>query len=264
MMTMPPLASIKDIDTNFDFTSDSKNFWNGFWDTKRNGGFGSGGSDPDSASMMLRHYHCVLWSRTLPNGEELKLCEGGSKFYLRRVGEPRVMDLGSDSITVSFKWNWDLMQKVQAQIVDYKSFMEDWMHTSYTIGGMMLFPAFWWGLNQSRGCHLHIKDRWDLTLECIRRYYLGEPNALSKCFERGWNKEFFSWFVDFKGFVDYFLLQDCVTEDYSAVKLWHSTSLDDKDPVPNDAKSYLAFMDKQIEFLANRNRRIKELCNNYK
>lgn len=57
MMTMPPLASIKDIDTNFDFTSDSKNFWNGFWDTKRNGGFGSGGSDPDSASMMLRHYH---------------------------------------------------------------------------------------------------------------------------------------------------------------------------------------------------------------
>lgn len=255
--------SIKDINTNFDFTSDSKRFWDGFWDPSRNGGFGSGGSDPDSQSMMLRHYHCALWSKTLPNGEELKLYEGSSRFYLRRVGEERIMDLGSDSITVSFKWNQMLMKMVQDEVADYKRFMEDWMHRSYTIGGMMLFPAFWWGINQSRGCHAHIKDRWDLTLECIRRYYNGESNALSKCFDRGWNKEFFDWFIDFKGFVDFFFLQDCVSEDYSEVKLWHTTSLDDKDPVPHDVKSYFALMKNQTEFLEKRNRRIREYCDNY-
>lgn len=249
------------IDVKFDFTSDSKGFWEGFWDSNRNGGFGGGGSDPDSKSTMLRQYHRLLWSRTLPNGEELKLYSGGSKFYLRRIGESRIMDLGSDSITASFRWNWNLMKQVQASIPDYKKFVEDYMHSTYTIGGMMLFPAFWWGINQSRGCHAHIKDRWDLTLECIRRYYNGELSPLSKCFERGWNKEFFSWFIDFKGFVDFFLLQDCVSDDYN-VRLLHPTSLEGKDPVPQDVESYMDFINQELEFVAKRNRRILDFCNN--
>lgn len=250
-----------DIDVKFDFTTDSKGFWEGFWDPNRNGGFGGGGSDPDSKSHMLRHYHRFLWSRTLPNGEDLKLYEGGSKFYLRRVGETRIMDLGSDSITASFRWDWNLMKQVQSSIPDYIKFVEDYMHSTYTIGGMMLFPAFWWGINQSRGCHAHIRDRWDLTLECIRRYYNGGKSPLSKCFDRGWNKEFFSWFVNFKGFVDFFLLQDCVSEDYEKVNLLHATSLDDKDPVPHDVTSYFNFIKNELSFVEKRNKRILDFCN---
>lgn len=35
---------IRDIDVNFDFTSDTKGFWEGFWE--RNDGLGAGGADP--------------------------------------------------------------------------------------------------------------------------------------------------------------------------------------------------------------------------
>jgi len=31
------------------------------------------------------------------------------------------------------------------------------------------------------------------------------------------DKEFFELFVDFKGYIDYFYLQDCVSYDYSKV-----------------------------------------------
>jgi hypothetical protein len=52
----------------------------------------------------------------------------------------------------------------------------------YTIGGMMVFPAERAGgkmtINGARGFHPKIKDRFDLTLECIRRHYLGEPSPL--------------------------------------------------------------------------------------
>ena len=34
--------NLKDIDVNFDFTSDTKGFWDGFWE--RNDGLGSGGA----------------------------------------------------------------------------------------------------------------------------------------------------------------------------------------------------------------------------
>ena len=37
---------LRDIDVKFDFTSDTKGFWDGFWE--RNDGLGAGGADPDS------------------------------------------------------------------------------------------------------------------------------------------------------------------------------------------------------------------------
>jgi hypothetical protein len=42
----------------------------------------------------------------------------------------------------------------------------------YTIGGMMVFPGNQidgkMTINQARGCNGNIKDRFDLTVECIR------------------------------------------------------------------------------------------------
>ena len=63
--------NLKDLNTNFDFTTDSANFWHEFWD--RNNGLGAGGSDPDIASKTLQEYHRLLWSRKLPNGENMHL-----------------------------------------------------------------------------------------------------------------------------------------------------------------------------------------------
>lgn len=39
------------IDKNYDFTMDSKGYWDNFWE--RNDGLGSGKSDPDNVSLTL-------------------------------------------------------------------------------------------------------------------------------------------------------------------------------------------------------------------
>ena len=116
------------------------------------------------------------------------------------------------------------------------------------------------GMNQSRGCNRQICDRWDLTLECIRRYYKGEESPLSKTMDMKENKQFFDLFVDFKGYVDFFFLQDCVTDDYSSVKFWLDTPLFVSNPIPNDVDTYLKFIENELDFTQKRNNRIKEFC----
>ena len=90
--------NIKDIDITFDFTTDTKGFWDGFWE--RNDGLGAGGADPDSKSKTLRLYSQLLWSKPLPNGEVMQLEDGRSKFYLRW----KDFYFGNDSITASFRY----------------------------------------------------------------------------------------------------------------------------------------------------------------
>ena len=69
-----------------------------------------------------------------------------------------------------------------------------------------------------RGQHSKIEDRFDLTLECIRRYYLRKPNPLAEVLVL--YKDFFDLFENFRGYTDFFLLQDLVSEDWSAVKFF--------------------------------------------
>lgn len=242
---------IKDIDVNFDFTSDSMDYWEGFW--ARNEGMGAGGSDPDSKSATLRIYHQLLWSRLLPNGETMQLESGRSRYYLRWKN----IYFGSDSILASFRYcdNKAFILKVEEEVENFHALIENFIHRSYTMGGMMLLPSFRWCLNQARGCHKRICDRWDLTMECIRRYYKCEDSPLTKTLLR--SKDFFDLFVDFKGFVDFFFLQDCVTDDYSQVLLWHDTAFFEAKPIPKTKEDYLSFLQKELDFVEKRNARIK-------
>lgn len=249
-------SSLKEIDAFFDFTTDTPHYWDGF--LSRGGGLGTGGPDPDSKSPMARRIHQLLWSRELPNGETMILEDGRSRFYLKW----KDICFGSDSIIVSFRYdrNRPFLRKLEEFLPDYHGFMEDYLHRACNIGGVMLFPSFQWCLNQARGCSRRISDRWDLTLECIRRYYLGESSPLDKCLNHPTNRYFFSLFLDFKGFVDFFFLQDCVTEDYSNVKLWLETSLFEVNPIPKTVEDYLSFIGKELDFVSKRNRRIEEFC----
>ena len=57
-----------------------------------------------------------------------------------------------------------------------KDELDEFIRLSYTIGGMMLFPSNpvdgKHTINQARGMKRDaIGNRFDLTLECIRRYY---------------------------------------------------------------------------------------------
>ena len=121
------------IDVAFDFTSDTPNYWNNFWD---DGVLGGGGADPEAVSKTLQTYHQFLWSKLLPNGEQMNL-----------------------------------------SMPNYQSFIEDFIHRTYTIGGSIIFPKEN-SINRARGVNPFIKDRWDLTLECIIRYYKNDSSPL--------------------------------------------------------------------------------------
>lgn len=242
---------LSDINVNFDFTEDTPNFWNGFWE--RANGLGAGGADPDAKSKTLREYHRLLWSRPLPNGETMELEDGRSRYYLRW----KDIYFGSDSITATFRYyrNVKLLEEIKEQVGDYHAFVESYLRRLYTIGGTIILPSFVWCLNQARGCNKRICDRWDLTLECIRLFYLGKESPLNSSLEK--SRHFFELFVDFKGFVDFFFLQDCVDESYEKVLMWLDTPLFITNPIPADVKTYIAFVQAQLDFVDKRNQRIQ-------
>ena len=227
------------IDITFDFRSDSS------------------GKDPDSYSPTLNAYHKTLWSKQLPNGEIMELKSGRPYYYL----EWKNFDFGSDSIIVELRYpqrNKKILDEVNKKVEDIEAFYEDLERRSYSIGGMIIFPKHNQSINQKRGTNSLISDRWDLTLECIRRYYAGESSPLSQVIES--DKAFFDLFVDFKGYVDFFFLQDCVSEDYSTVDIWCGDTSFEKGGLPETIEDYFEFIRREHIFLDKRNARIKEYC----
>ena len=88
-----------EIDIHFDFTTDTRGYWENFWDN--NNGLGASKRDPDTYSKTLQKYHQFLWSKKLPNGEQMELTIGSGPHYLTWKN----FRFGSDSITASFRYN---------------------------------------------------------------------------------------------------------------------------------------------------------------
>lgn len=228
--------TLQDINVTFDVKSDSR------------------GKDPDYASATMKSYHQLLWSKPLPNGEVMQL-ETGKDCYLKWNG----IYLGSDSITATFRNGRNKhFEEFKNGIPNYEEYEKENLSKLYTIGGAIIFPQTHWSMNRARGCHPRICDRWDLTLECIRRYYAGEHSPLDKSLME--SKQFFDLFVDFKSYTDFFLLQDCVDDSYK-VKFWFDTPLFENEPMPKTLESYLAWIQTQLDFTAKRNKRIQEYIN---
>ena len=211
------------------------------------------GNDPDIASKTLKKYHKLLWSRRLPNGQFMNLKTGYGANYLTWNG----FRFGSDSILLTMRYNKNekLLREVQKHLPNYKHFIESTLREFYTIGGMIIFPKHKNSINQIKGCNHLISDRWDLTMECIRRYYSGEESPLNWVLRN--DRDFFDLFVNFKGYVDYFYLNDCVSEDYSKVQSWLGNLNFSSSPLPQTPEEYLFFIDCQLNFLRKRNERIK-------
>lgn len=227
------------IDITFDFRSDTPI-----------------GEDPDKYSQTLKTYHQMLWSKALPNGEEMELKKGKGLYYLTW----RDYDFGSDSIIVELRYKKykKIIDEVGRIVGDIEAYYEELVRRSYSIGGMIIFPKHTNSMNQARGRSPLISDRWDLTLECIRRYYVGEKSPLSKVIES--DNWFYDLFVDFKGYVDFFFLQDCVSENYSEVDIWCGNASFEKSGLPETVEDYFDFIRKEHEFLDKRNNRIQEYC----
>jgi hypothetical protein len=139
-----------------------------------------------------------------------------------------------------------------------ESELEEALHRGYTIGGMILFPgprvSGMQTINQARGRNRKIEDRFDLTLECIRRHYVGGASPLSGDLAR--YAPFFTLFGTFRGYVDFFLLQDLVTPDYSTVRFWAPFDDFATSALPADLDAYLKYRTTMLTWIDARNRRI--------
>ena len=174
------------------------------------------GRDPDTFSRTLGSYHHLLWSKPLPNGARFDLTASPPPVYLHHRSELGEFWLSSDSVIHTYT-TWQSVRPITEQIPEAEN--ESFRTIAYTIGVMMVWPANRVDgkqtINGARGFIQKISDRFDLTVECVRRYYLGINSPLETAFER--YSEFFDLFIDFRGCVDFFLLHDIVSEDCLSV-----------------------------------------------
>ncbi len=215
------------------------------------------GKDPDVLSPTLRRYHKLLWSKPLPCGVIFALADTKPKVYLHHMSDIGKFNLASDTVIPSFK-----REKKIAHIIDQipVNELDAFNSIGYTIGGMMIFPANRIGgkmtINGARGFHPRIKDRFDLTVECIRRHYCGERSPLTDTLAR--YADFFDLFSDFRGYVEFFLLQDLVTEDCVAVRFFAPFEDFTTSALPGSLGAYIAYRQLAVSFIESRNRRILE------
>ena len=90
----------------------------------------------------------------------------------------------------------------------------------------------------------------------FRRYYKGKKSPLSAVLEQ--NKAFFDLFVDFKGYVDFFFLQDLVFDNYNKIDFWLGDGDMNQSPFPKTVNEYLNLIEKELQFVQKRNDRIKQ------
>jgi hypothetical protein len=98
----------------------------------------------------------------------------------------------------------------------------------------------------------------DLTLECVRLYYAGQPSPLNAYDGDTLSRysDYFDLFVDFKGFVDFWLLQDLVSSDYERVEFLLPFESFTQPAVPSDVDAWTRFAGASMIFCAARNARI--------
>lgn len=223
------------IDTDFNFHSDAK------------------GGDPDSTSPTLREYHKILWSKPLPNSKlfELEKKTGSYLYHKSELGE---FFLGSDAITHSYK-NQKRKQWLTTQIPNE---VNELFEVGSTIGAYILFPNKQinrkYTINQARGVNRYIDDRFDLTLECIRLFYLGEQSPLYNTLLR--YKSFFDLFDNFIGYIYFFLLEDLIDESNN-IQFYLPFDNFQTRPTFSNTDEYLIYKSRVIKFVKSRNARVE-------
>lgn len=227
--------TLQPFDSNFDYRSDSP------------------GQDPDSASATLQRDHITLWSKPLPSGHRF-LLEKDPGGYLIHTSELGSYQLSSDTIVNSWRSKSSL-QPIISMVPN--SLLDEFQRLGATAGGRILFPRTRVDgettINVARGFSRQISDRFDLTLECIRRHYNDEASPLDVVLAR--YRSFFQLFGSFNGYVDFFLLNDLVING----KVEYFLSFDGtflSTPLPNSPEEYQEYAEKSMDFVIRRSKRL--------
>lgn len=267
--------------------------------------------DMDSCNYTLYMYHQFLWNkqcmifkrRNIKNIPFVTISEGNLGLNI----DKKDINLGSDSF-ISIYWHYKDMQDVIEKIkietdneqyqdalkeikkidvslkekrqFDEEYFKSDWkkfiwlyLQKSNTIGGFIVFPRNPASINTERGNRYgKIRDRFDLTLECIKRYYINQNeagNPLLDVLKK--DHEFFEIFGSglegFKNYIDFFILNSWIEEDkehhYHVKSLLHDNETLDKwdfnteKPLPKDSDEWWIFYKNIMDRLKERNNLIK-------
>jgi len=208
--------------------------------------------DPDTDSPKLYDLHSILWNKELPNSETLSL-NVLSRNYGRLILKTNLTEnLSSDRMCPHFVGKYNGKLDVWLSNSDKDKFQQK----VRTIGGHIVFPAHkksGFTINQARGINRKISDRFDLTLECIRRFYKNEESPLTEALNR--YSDFFKTFKDFKGYINFFMLQDFIENNENII---FSLPFDDfnRSALPENKEEYENYMYNTLELIDKRNRRI--------
>ncbi|WP_404385276.1 hypothetical protein LL946_04710 [Knoellia locipacati] len=219
--------------------------------------------DADSDSPTLRTYHQRLWSKKLRSGamfvlEAPAVRREGYLIYADASGDQHWF--GSDAITNSYT-RWlrpkSLVTSIAALTSEQKA---RYLHPPYTVGSTMIWPVRSKDrptINQARGTRSPIADRMDLTLECVRRHYLGEGGSPLADVLAAYG-DFFALFEGFNEFVDFFHFQDLVTPDYESVRFYLPLEDFTRSGLPQSVDEYMTCMEATLSLIQNRQRRMSE------
>lgn len=236
--TVTHMSDDSDFDPNFDSRDDA------------------GSGDPDTTSKRLRRYHQLLWSKPLPNGDPFDLVTTRKNCYLFHESKRGKFFLSSDTVVPTFR-SWLRMRPIIEEVS--KAELDEFQVLNHSMAGAMVFPGErrpgTLTINGARGMNSRIADRFDLTLEAIRRHYANEKSPLSKTFNN--YRDFFDLFESFRGYTDHFLLQDLLEDDGQAVRLFTPfVDFGVTPALPQSVDAYRSYRDNASAFLRARSRRM--------
>lgn len=211
--------------------------------------------DIDLQCREIYDYHKVLWQKKLPNGKMLnfEIRKNRAGYFLFEMNSK--IRFGSDSILHTYR-NYS-KGKIKNLIKEFdRNDLNRFYEKITTIGGYIIFPKHMNSLNQRKGNSPLVEDRFDITLNSIRKFYQNENTDYPLRKELENDREFFSWFVDFESYVSFFYLDDLVDRKSGEILFFS----EDK-PLPISKASYLKYKDNVLSFLEKRNRRIYKEVN---
>lgn len=232
-------SSDRPIDPDFDFFSDTPD-----------------GRDPDESSPTLRRYHQILWSKPLSSGAtvtlEAPMPKRDEYLVWRRESSP--LWFGSDAITNSYK-TWSKPGALANAVASLDQAQRDrYLDLPYTVGQVMIWPvrsATRPTINQARGTRSAIADRMDLTLECVRRHFVGGATSPLSDVLSAYG-DYFELFAGFDEFVSFFHLEDLVSADYSTIQFLLPFDDFAGSAVPLDVPQYVSYREATLEFATAR------------
>lgn len=222
--------------------------------------------DADRDSQRLRADHELLWTKDLGSGVLFApsiVSAGKNEYLIFTDASGARYCYGSDAITNSYT-GWlrpPALVKVLAGLSEDQR--SRYLHPPYTIGSAMIWPLRKKdqpAMNSARGfggTGYQIGDRMDLTLECIRRHYAGEPVSPLAGVINAYG-DFFALFDGFAEFVRFFHLQDLVTPDYDEVLFYLPLDNFERPGTPTTTEEYVECQERSLELIAKRAKRMAD------